>query len=75
VAGSTASLSGKEIGVGVDIFGGPAGMALSGLAGAVLGGLLGAAIGCSAGEEAGQVFDGRLMNIYACEACGYKFNQ
>jgi uncharacterized protein (DUF983 family) len=44
------------------------------LAGALLGGLFGAALGCSAGEEAGQVFDGRIIDIYACEACGHTYN-
>jgi DNA-directed RNA polymerase subunit RPC12/RpoP len=75
VVGSTSAISGRKFGAGIEGFGGPTGMAVGGVASAVLGGLLGAACGCAAGEEAGQVFDGRIFDIYACVACGHTFNQ
>ena len=73
--GSATALSGAEIGSCIGTVGGPLGMVAGGIGGVLLRALVGAGLGCAVGAEAGETFDGTLLHRFACEACGYKFNQ
>ncbi len=75
VAGTAGCIAGAEIGATAGIIGGPACIAIGGIAGAIIGGLCGGAAGCAAGVALGEVVDDNILDNYYCLDCKYTFSK